>query len=106
MNNEEKIRIVEETQAMVEQMRLDDIEEQPETEFELFSCDACAKDKPKAGSIMYGDNILCNDCVLIAEIGFALGKIDSINDVIEALEDRKLEELCNYVKQEETRVNN
>ena len=100
MNNEEKLKIVNETQLIVEQMRIDDIEDQPETETELFSCDACGGDKPKAGSVMYGDNILCNDCVLIAEIGFALGKIDSINDVIEALEDKRLEELCNHVKHE------
>lgn len=106
MNNEEKLKIVQETQLVVEQMRIDDIEDQPETETELFSCDACGCDKTKAGSVMYGDNILCNDCVLIAEIGFALGKIDSINDVIEALEDKRLEELCNYVKHEEIREHN
>ena len=49
---------------------------------------------------------LCNDCVLIAETGFALGKIKSVQDLIDAVEDKNLEKLCEFVKQEEQREKN
>ena len=64
MNNE---KIIQDMQQVVWQMKLDDIEENPNSEFEMFDCSACAKEKPLAGSIQYSKYRLCNDCVLLYE---------------------------------------
>ena len=98
--------IVGEMQQVVEQMRLDDLEERPELEEEYFDCSCCGQTKSYAGSIQYGEYRLCNDCVLLAETGFALGKIKDIQDLIDAMEDKRLEELCNFIKQYEKSQNN
>ena len=52
----------------VEIMKQDDIADNPESEFEEFQCDCCAKIVPVAGSMIYGDKHFCNDCVLYAEV--------------------------------------
>jgi len=101
-----KEEIIEEMQQVAEQMRLDDIEENPDSEFETFECDCCGKVKPLAGSIEYSGYRLCNDCVLIAETGFALNKFKDIQELIDATEDKRLEGLCEIVKQEELKKNN
>ena len=98
--------IVEEMQQVVEQMRLDDLEERPELEEEFFDCSCCGQTKSYAGSIQYGEYRLCNDCVLLAETVFALGKIKDIQDLIDAMEDKRLEEICQFIKQEEASQNN
>ncbi len=98
--------IIEEMAQVVEQMRLDDIEDNPDITEEFFDCDCCGKNKCLAGSIEYEGYRLCNDCVLIAETGFALGKIKSTKELIEAIEDRHLEQLSEFVKEEEKRANN
>ena len=99
MNTQEELKIIQDMQAVVEQMRLDDIEENPACEEEMFECDCCAKTKPLAGSVYYpGDKRLCNECVLLAEISFALGKIKNIQELIDNMEDNRLEEFCNYIK--------
>ena len=98
--------IVEEMQQVVEQMRLDDLEERPELEEEYFDCSCCGQTKSFAGSIQYGEYRLCNDCVLLAETGFALGKIKDIQDLIDAMEYKRLEGLCNFIKQDEKSQNN
>lgn len=98
--------IIEEMQQVAEQMRLDDIEDNPDSEFETFECDCCGKEKPLAGSIEYSGYRLCNDCVLIAETGFALNKFNDIQELIDAMEDKRLEGLCDIVKQEELKKNN
>ena len=98
--------IIEEMAQVVEQMRLDDIEDNPDIIDEYFDCDCCGKNKCLAGSIEYDGYRLCNDCVLLAETGFALGKIKSVNELIEAIEDKHLEELANFVKEEESREKN
>ena len=46
MKNREEV--VKEMQAVVEQMRLDDIEENPDCENEFFTCAACGDTKPLA----------------------------------------------------------
>lgn len=103
----ENIKIVEDMQQVLEQMRLDDIEDNPDSEFELFSCSCCGEDKPKAGSIMYSmDIILCNDCSLLSEIAFATKKISDISEFMNQMEDKKLENLCKYIKKEQSRLNN
>lgn len=105
MKSEEEI--VKEMQQVVEQMRIDDIEENPDSEFETFECDACGSEKPLAGSVEYeGGYRLCNDCVLIAETGFALNKIKHAKEVVDAMEHKRLEALCNIIKTEEQKENN
>lgn len=101
-----KEEVVKEMQLVVEQMRLDYIEENPDSENEMFVCNACGDTKPLAGSVQYGPYRLCNDCVLYAEVGFELGQIKSIDDLIEAMEDRRLEADCEFLLQEQKRLEN
>lgn len=98
--------IIEEMQLVVQQMKIDDIEENPDSADETFECDCCAETKCLAGSIEYNGYRLCNDCVLIAETAFALGKIKSTEDLIEAIEDKNLERLAKFISDEEKRLNN
>ncbi len=104
--NKSKEEVVKEMQLVVEQMKKDDINDNPDSENEFFQCDACGEDACLAGSIQYGDYRLCNDCVLLAEVGFELGQIKDIQELIDAMEDKRLESDCNYIKQEESRLNN
>lgn len=99
-SNEE---VINEMQQVVQQMVIDDLEENPDIANDFFDCDCCGKNKNLAGSIQYGDYRLCNDCVLLAETGFALGKIKDIQDLMDAMEDKRLEELCKFIKEEEVR---
>ena len=98
--------IIKEMQQVVAQMVTDDIEENPDIVNEYFECDCCAQTKNLAGSIQYENYRLCNVCVLLAETGFALGKIQNIQQLMDAMEDKRLEEYCNYIKEEETKKNN
>jgi len=98
----DKIEITKEMQEVVEQMRLDDIEENPNIVNDFFDCDCCGKYKCLAGSVQYSDYRLCNDCVLFAEIGFELKKLNSIQDLIDVMEDKKLEEICEFIKHEQS----
>lgn len=98
-----KEEIIEEMQKVVHQMVVDDLEENPDIANEYFDCDCCGKNANLAGSIQYGDYRLCNDCVLLAETGFALGKFTDIQDLMDAMEDKRLEELCKFIKEEEIR---
>lgn len=97
----DKIKITKEMQAVVEQMRLDDLEENPDIENEFFNCACCGQYKCLAGSIQYGDYRLCNDCVLLAEIGFQLKKFNTIQDLVDAMEDKRLEEICEFIKKDQ-----
>ena len=98
--------VVKEMQLVVEQMRLDDIEENPDCENEYFTCDACGGTKSLAGSVQYGAYRLCNDCVLLAEVGFELGQIKDIEELINAMEDKRLEADCEFIKNEEKKIQN
>ena len=98
--------IIEEMQQVVEQMRLDDIEENPDSANEHFTCNACGDTKPLAGSVQYGPYRLCNDCVLYAEVGFELGQIKDIDELIDAMEDKRLEADCEFLKNEERKLQN
>lgn len=102
----DELKVTEEMQKVVAQMILDDIEENPDIENEFFDCDCCGKEKCMAGSIQYGDYRLCNDCVLYAEIGFELKKLNSIDDLINAMEDKRLEEICAFIKKDSQLKNN
>ena len=99
-----KEEVVKEMQLVVEQMRLDDIEENPDCEHEFFTCNACGQTKDLAGSVQYGAYRLCNDCVLLAEVGFELGQIKDIQELIDAMEDKRLEADCEFLKEEEKRL--
>ena len=101
-----KEEVIKEMQLVVEQMRLDDIEENPDCQHEFFTCDACGDTKSLAGSVQYGSYRLCNDCVLYAEAGFELGQITDIKQLIDAMEDKRLEADCEFLKQEEKRLEN
>ena len=101
-----KEEIIAEMQLVVEQMRLDDIEENPYCEHEYFTCNACGDTKSLAGSVQYGSYRLCNDCVLYAEVGFELGQIKTIEDLVDAMEDRRLEADCEFIKNEEKKLQN
>lgn len=101
-----EIQATQEMQKVVAQMIIDDIEEDPELEHEFFDCDCCGQYKCLAGSIQYGEYRLCNNCVLYAEIGFELKKIKSIEDLINAMEDNRLEEICEFIKQDSLKGNN
>ncbi len=106
MNKDEQLKIIEEMQAVVEQMRLDDLNDDPTLADEVFECSCCGKTKSLAGSIQYGKYRLCNDCVLLAETGFAIGKFKTANDLIIAMEDSRLQEMCDFIKKQENRSNN
>ena len=106
MDKNEELRIIEEMQAVAAQMKQDDIDENPDSANDYFDCDCCGKTMPLAGSIAYGNVRLCNDCVLLAETGFALGKLKNIDDLLTAMEDKKLENLCEFIKQDEQRSKN
>ena len=105
MNNDQQ-QIIEDMQAVIHQMKIDDIEENPDSEFELFTCSACAKDMPLAGSIQYSNHRLCNDCVLMFELSLKLGKVENIDEYMEKTEDIRLNEVCNFIKQEKLKENN
>ena len=105
-NKKNKTEIIEEMQEVVEYMRIDDIEENPDIENDFFDCGCCGAHKCLAGTVQYGDYRLCNDCVLMAEIGFALKKFNSIQDLIDAMEDNRLEEICGFIKKDTAKLNN
>ena len=98
-----KEEIIEEMQQVVAQMVIDDLEDNPDCANEYFDCDCCGKNSCMAGSIGYGNYRLCNNCVLLAETGFALGKFTDIQSLIDAMEDTRLEEVCQFIKDEEAR---
>lgn len=98
--------IIKEMQEVAAQMVIDDLEEDPSLENEMFECDCCGQSKSLAGSIEYSGYRLCNDCVLLAETGFALNKIKDVTELIDAMEDKRLEKLCDFIKEEENRESN
>jgi len=106
MAEKKKEEVIAEMQKVVEQMKFDDIEDNPDSEKEFFQCDACGKEACLAGSIQYDSYRLCNDCVLIAEVGFELEQLKDIHELIDAMEEKRLENDCEYIKQEEKRMLN
>lgn len=107
MDKDEQIKIVEEMQKVVSQMKQDDIDDNPESLDEYFSCPCCGEEKSVAGSVMYGDGVvLCNDCVLIAETGLALGKIKDVQELLDSMEDRRLEKMCEFIRKDQKQHEN
>ncbi len=103
---EDENKIIEDMQEVVLQMVQDDIEENPDIVNEYFDCSACGKNKCMAGSIQYSKYRLCNDCVLLAEVGFKLKKIQNIQELIDAMEDKRLETICDFIKKDSNAQNN
>ena len=103
---ENKQKIINDMQEVVYQMKLDDIEENSDSEFEFFTCSSCAKDMPLAGSIQYSKYRLCNDCVLMYELALKLNKVKNIDEFIEKTEDSRLQTMCDFIKQESLKENN
>lgn len=93
MTNEKKdsLTIIQETQAMVEQMKIDDLEEQPEEATQEFQCSCCGDIKMLAGSMIYGNFMYCNDCVLLTETSLALGKVQDPLDMMDVMKDKRFE---------------
>lgn len=104
--SQSKEEIIENMQQVVEQMFKDDVEQNPDSLSDYFDCSACGKNAPLAGSIQYGKYRLCNSCVLLAETGLALKKFENIQALIDAMEDSRLEELCDFIKKDEAAGNN
>ena len=104
MKNSEEI--IKDMQQVIYQMKLDDIEENPDSEFESFTCSACAKEAPLAGSILYSKYRLCNDCVLLFETAMKLGKIKDIEEFINHSEEKRLQNMVDFIKQDTQRENN
>lgn len=105
INNNEAI--IKDMQEVVYQMKMDDIEENPQSEFEMFTCSSCAQDKSLAGSVLYNNEYrLCNDCVLIYETALKLDKISNIHEFIEHTEDLRLKNICDFIKKDSQKENN
>ena len=103
---EDNQKIVEDMQAVAAQIVQVDIEENPDIVNEYFDCSACGKNKCMAGSIQYSEYRLCNDCVVLAEVGFKLKKIKNIQELIDAMEDNRLETICDFIKKDSNAHNN
>lgn len=91
MDKDQIKQIIEITRETVEQMKIDDIEESPESAFDCFQCSCCGEEKILAGSLIYKDFLLCNDCVLLAEVSFALNKIKDIEELIKSMEEKRFD---------------
>ena len=98
--------LIKNMQEVAHQMFLDDIEENPDSEFEMFTCSACAKDAPLAGSIQYSTHRLCNNCVMMYELALQLKKVNNIEEYMEKTEDNRLQNVCDFIKQESLKENN
>ena len=105
MNNNQE-EIIKDMQAVIHQMKIDDIEENPDSEFEMFTCSACAQEAPLAGSIQYSVHRLCNNCVLMYELSLKLGKVNNIDEFMEKTEDNRLENICDFIKKDSLKEKN
>ena len=104
MKNKEDI--IKDMQEVIYQMKVDDIEENPDSEFEMFDCSACAKEKPLAGSIQYSKYRLCNDCVLLYELALKLGKVQNIDEFLLKTQDNRLQTMIDFIKKDELKEKN
>jgi len=90
MENKE---LIENIKQLTEQIKKDDLEENPDSAYEQFQCDCCGEVKMLAGSLPYETYRLCNDCVMHAELGFATEKLSSIRELIDSMEEKRFESL-------------
>lgn len=97
INEEKKLALIKNIQAVTAQMKADDIEENPTAAEESFVCSCCGEVKTLAGTMPYIEMLFCNDCVLVTEISLALGKIKDPEEMIHAMEDKRFETLYNSI---------
>ena len=105
-DKEKELALIKDMQEVCAAMVENDIEENPACAGEFFDCAACGQGKPYAGSIQYGEFRLCNDCVLYAEVGLKLGKFKNATELVDALEEKRLEEVCEFIKLDRASANN
>lgn len=106
MDNNTSLEIIEALQKTVEQMKIDDIEDCPDSAFEYFQCQCCGEEKIKAGSLIYNEYLLCNECVLLAETGLTLKKIENIEELIDSMSDKRFENLYSSLFDKTENLNN
>jgi hypothetical protein len=106
MDKEKSVGFIESIQKTVEQMKIDDIQEASESAYESFICQCCGEEKILAGSLIYDKYLLCNDCVLIAEVSFALNKIQNIEDLIKSMEEKRFDYVYNELFKKNENLNN
>jgi len=97
MNKDQLLKKIEEAQESVRQIKHDDLEENPDAACELFQCECCGEAKILGGSLIYENYRLCNDCVLLAEVGFAINKIKDIQELMDSMEDKRFETVYNGI---------
>jgi len=97
MDKDKLLAKIEDIQLSVKQMIQDDIDENPEASYEEFQCDCCGKTAIFAGSMIYEDYRICNDCATLAEVGFALNKIKNIQELMDSMEDKRFEEVYDAI---------
>ena len=93
LDKEKTIQVIQYVQAVVEQMRVDDIEDNPGSAEEEFQCVCCGENKTLAGSMIYANNLYCNDCVLITELSLTLGKIKEPEEMVELMADKRFDNI-------------
>lgn len=91
------LKKIKEAQESVRQIKQDDLEENPDAACEEFQCDCCGETKILAGSLLYENYRLCNDCALLAEVAFSINKIKNIQELMDSMEDKRFETLYNEV---------
>ena len=96
-NKEKELTLIKHIQAVVEQMKIDDIENSPDAASEEFQCLCCGKHQPLAGSMIYGNNLYCNDCVLLTEISLALNKISNPEEMIQIMADKRFDNIYHSI---------
>jgi hypothetical protein len=106
MDKKKELEFIETIQQTVNQMKEDDLNEYGDDALETFDCSCCGGDKILAGSLFYDGKKLCNDCVLLAEISFGLKKIEHIDELLNQMEEKRLENLCEYIKKDKNALNN
>ncbi len=87
--------LIENIKQLSEQIKKDDLEENPDSAYEQFQCDCCGEVKMLAGSLPYETYRLCNDCVIQAELGFATEKLSNIRELIDSMEDKRFNSIYN-----------
>ena len=49
---------------------------------------------------------LCNNCVMMYELALQLKKVNNIEEYMEKTEDNRLQNVCDFIKQESLKENN
>lgn len=84
-------KLIEDIKKLSEQIKIDDLAENPDSAYEQFQCECCGKLKMLAGSLIYNNYRLCNDCVFLAETAFATEQYTDIQELINEMEDERFE---------------